>query len=101
MHKVLADNLAQMTNYCQENSVEKLHAFGSVTSDDFSDNSDIDLLVKFKDIPFEEYADSYFRLHELFEMILKRKVDLLTENSLSNPYFIRKVNQTKILLYEG
>ena len=82
--------------------MEKLHAFGSVTSDSkFSDDSDIDFLIKFKDISYEQYADNYFRIHELFENLFNRKVDLITENMLSNPYFIKKINQTKIILYEG
>jgi predicted nucleotidyltransferase len=77
--------------------VEKLHAFGSVTSDSkFSDDIDIDFLIKFKDISYEKYADNYFRIHELFENLFNRKVDLITENMLSNPYFIKKINQTKI-----
>ena len=101
MNKLLEHNLTQIMNYCQENNVEKLHAFGSITTDNFTDKSDIDLLIKLKNISFEQYADNYFRLHELFEIIFKRKVDLVTENSLSNPYFIKKVNQTKTLLYEG
>jgi len=98
MNKLLKNNLKQIKNYCQQFDVEKLYAFGSITTDRFTDESDIDLLVKFKNISFEKYADNYFRLHELFELIFKRKVDLITENSLSNPYFIRKVNKTKRLL---
>ena len=78
-----------------------MHAFGSITTNSFTDKSNIDLLIKFKNIPFEQYADNYFHLHELFEIIFKRKVGIITENSLSNPYFIKKVNQTKTLLYEG
>ncbi len=101
MNKLLTNNLEQIRNYCQEFDVERLHAFGSITTDSFNNKSDVDLLVKFKNIPFEKYADNYFKLHELFEIIFKRKVDLVTENSLSNPYFIKKVNQTKALLYEG
>jgi uncharacterized protein len=101
MNILLEKNLERMKKYCQEFDVEKLHAFGSITSKNFTGESDIDLLVKFKNIPCEKYADNYFRLHELFELIFKRKVDLVTENSLSNPYFIKSINQTKTLLYEG
>ena len=90
-----------MKKYCQEFDVEKLHAFGSITSNKFNDKSDIDLLVKFKNLPCEKYADNFFKLHEMFELIFKRKVDLVTENSLSNPYFIKTINRTKTLLYEG
>lgn len=101
MNTLLTNNLETVIKYCREYNVEKLYAFGSVMTDNFSENSDIDLLIKFKNIPFEQYADNYFELHTLFEKFFNRKVDLITENSLSNPYFIKKINQTKTVLYEG
>ena len=45
------------------------------------------------------YADSYFYLADIFEKIFKRRVDLITDKSLSNPYFIDSVNKTKVLIY--
>ncbi len=101
MNKLLEKNLVQIKGYCKDYHVDKLHVFGSITTNNFTENSDVDFLVKFKDVSVEQYTDGYFRLHELFELTLKRKVDLLTENSLSNPYFVKQVNQTKTLLYEG
>lgn len=101
MNKLIKDNLKKIRTYCKRYDVERLHAFGSATSDNFTLESDIDLLIKFKNINFDKYTDNYFKLHELFEHIFQRKVDLVTENSLSNPYFIKKVNDTRVLLYEG
>ena len=101
MNKLLKNNIKQIKIYCQKYDVERLHAFGSIISESFTTKSDVDLLVKFKNISFDKYTDNYFKLHELFELIFDCKVDLVTENSLSNPYFIKKVNQTKTLLYEG
>jgi len=31
--------------------------------------------------------------------LLNRKVDLLTIKSLKNPYFIKRINETKVSLY--
>ena len=76
-----------------------MYAFGSATTTDFNEASDIDLLISFKDIPFDQYTDNYFNLHEELERLFKRKVDLLTERALSNPYFIRSIENTKQLLY--
>ena len=101
MNNLLKNNIEKIKKYCREYDVEKLYAFGSVMDENFSDDSDIDLLVKFKNISFEKYADNYFELHEILEKFFNRKVDLVTENSLSNPYFIKKVNQKKMVLYEG
>jgi predicted nucleotidyltransferase len=46
-----------------------------------------------------DYADAYFDLAEEFENLFQRQVDLVTDKSLANPYFIASVNQTKTMLY--
>jgi predicted nucleotidyltransferase len=48
---------------------------------------------------FGDYADTYFEVADTLEKILRRPVDLVTDKSLHNPYFIASVNQTKTLLY--
>jgi len=48
---------------------------------------------------YGDYADTYFNLADKFEELFRRPVDLVTENSLSNPYLIDSINQTKTLLY--
>lgn len=84
---------------CIAYDIKTMHVFGSVCSDRFKNNSDIDILISFKDIPFEKYTDNYFELHSRLEELFNRKVDLLTENSLSNPYFIASIDESKELLY--
>ena len=101
MHPLIETHLDTINDLCRKFDVERLHAFGSITSKGhFSDISDVDLLVKFKKIPFDRYTDNYFQLHDLLEKIFNRKVDLVTEKSLSNPYFIKAVNETRTLIYE-
>jgi predicted nucleotidyltransferase len=46
-----------------------------------------------------DYADTYFELAEKFEKLFHRPVDLVTDKSLSNPYFIESINQNKLLIY--
>lgn len=48
---------------------------------------------------YGDYADNYFEIAEKLEEVFKRPVDLLTEKSLKNPYFIKSVNNSKKLLY--
>jgi predicted nucleotidyltransferase len=76
-----------------------LSAFGSVCTDNFGKKSNIDLLVSFYAMAPSDYADNYFDMADEFEQIFQRLVDLITDKSLSNPYFIASVNQTKKLLY--
>jgi len=101
MNSIISQNIAEIKSVCDKQQIKSLFAFGSVCSDKFNDQSDIDLLVTFKPMDFGDYADNYFQTADLFEKIFGRKVDLVTEKSLKNPYFVNSVNQTKILLYNG
>jgi len=99
MQRILVDNIDKISALCVEHNVKSLFAFGSVCTDDFNDSSDIDLLISFKPMDYEDYADNYFSLADKFEEIFHRPVDLLTDKSLSNPYFIDAINRTKTLIY--
>lgn len=99
MQKIIEDNRGQLIKLCQAYDVKSMYVFGSACTDEFSDNSDIDILISFKDIPIEKYTDNYFELHYKLEELLKRSIDLVTEKSLSNPYLIMSIEETKQLLY--
>jgi len=99
MINLIENNKTELQRLCEEYDVQTMYVFGSATSGDFKESSDIDILISFKEIPFDKYTDNYFELHEKLEKLFNRKVDLLTERSLSNPYFIQSVEKTKQLLY--
>lgn len=99
MQKFIKDKLDDLKKLCQDYDVKTMYVFGSVCTDKFNDKSDIDILISFKDISIEKYTDNYFELHYKLEELFNRKIDLLTENSLSNPYFIESIEETKQLLY--
>lgn len=99
MNKIIHDNLDKIKSLCEKNQIKTLFAFGSVCTEKFDDESDIDLLISFKPMDYGDYADTYFNLVDKFEELFQRQVDLITEKSLSNPYFIDSINQTKTLLY--
>ncbi len=100
MHKIFKKNINQIKTLCINHNVNSLFAFGSVCTDEFNNSSDIDLLISFNPMDYADYADNYFLVADKFEEILHRPVDLITDKSLSNPYFIDSVNRTKILIYE-
>jgi hypothetical protein len=99
MNKILDEHIDQIRAICVNHNVKSLFAFGSVVTDRFSDSSDIDLLISFNSMDYGDYADNYFNLADKFEDIFQRQVDLITDKSLKNPYFIDSVNETKTLLY--
>ena len=79
--------------------VKSLYAFGSVLSDDFNNESDIDLIVDFSKMDVEDYADNYFDFKFALEKLLERPVDLLEEKAINNPYFRRAVNEQRKFIY--
>ena len=99
MQALISNNIEKIKTLCLAHNVKTLFAFGSVCTDTFNDNSDIDLLISFNPMDYGDYADTYFELADEFENLFDRPVDLVTDKSLSNPYFIDSVNQTKTLIY--
>ncbi len=93
-------NKSKLIILCKKHKVNSLYAFGSVLTSNFKKDSDIDLLVTFNKVNLNDYADNYFNFLFSLEDLFKRKVDLVTEKYLSNPYFIKSVNKTKQLVYE-
>jgi uncharacterized protein len=84
---------------CEENKVKTLYAFGSVTREDFSDLSDIDLVVDFEEKDPYRYTDLYFNLKYKLEDLLKRQVDLIEERAIKNQFFRQQLENTKVKIY--
>ena len=65
----------------------------------FDPESDVDLIVAFRNMPVEEYADNYFDFKFSLQDILQRPVDLLEQQAIRNPYFLQTIDKTKQLIY--
>lgn len=84
---------------CLINKVKTLYVFGSVLTNNFTEKSDIDLVV---DIDVEdplEYADFYFNLKFSLQDLLKRQIDLLENKAIRNPYIKENIERSKSLIY--
>ncbi|MDR0612445.1 MAG: nucleotidyltransferase domain-containing protein [Dysgonamonadaceae bacterium] len=99
MNDIIERNIDKIKDVCKQRHILTLFAFGSVLTEKFDETSDIDLLVSFKPLELGEYADNYFQAAESFEEIFNRPVDLVTDKSLGNPYFIKSVTETKKMIY--
>jgi len=99
MQPIIQDNINKIVALCEMHRVKSLYAFGSVCTDDFNSKSDIDLLISLLPMDYGDYADTYFTIADKFEELFQRPVDLITDKSLSNPYFIESLNQSKTLIY--
>ncbi|MBB3697226.1 nucleotidyltransferase domain-containing protein [Flammeovirga yaeyamensis] len=102
MNKELLRYIDPFKELCKKHRLEKVYLFGSQATENYSEDSDIDLLIKFSDkIDVIDYADYYFNFLEDVENLFNKKVDLVSEKSLSNKYFIDEINRTKLSLYES
>ncbi len=90
---------AQIENLCKKYSVKKLYVFGSILSDRFSKESDVDLLVDFDKVELSRYADNYYEFKFALEETLDRPVDLIEESSIRNPYLKQGIKTNRHLLY--
>ena len=86
---------------CANHKVRKLFAFGSVLNSEFSEASDVDLVVDFNTTDPLEYAENYFGLKFALQELLSRQIDLLEQKALKNKYLVKSINNTKRLLYEA
>ena len=85
---------------CRKYHVFRLEVFGSAASGDFDElRSDIDFLVEFDDSVRERRFDNYFELLEELKQLFGRPVDLVEQGGPRNPYFIRRVNETRRPIY--
>ena len=68
--------------------------FGSVAREEHNENSDVDLLIKFKSPSLYLYAD----LSNTLETILGMKVDIVSESARKRPGFIEEISKDLIYL---
>ncbi len=99
MKSFIEQNISRITELCKEHNVDKLYLFGSACTPGFSRESDVDFLISFKDVALLDYADNFFDFQVALEELLNRKVDLVVEKSITNPYFKNSVERTRSLIY--
>lgn len=93
-------NIPQIIAACKKYGVKTLAVFGSILTDRFNSESDVDFLVNFNDnLDYNTYSDNYFGLYYDLKTIFNREVDLVDEKTLRNPYFIAELNETKQMIY--
>lgn len=103
---VIKDEILKQTNdfknICLSHKVRYVYAFGSSISDRFdNEKSDIDLLVEIDYPDPVERGEKLISLWDRFESLFNRRVDLLTDSSIRNPYLRKSIDSTKLLIYDG
>lgn len=90
--------LEAIREYCERHPFKRLSLFGSALREDFTDESDVDLLVEYLPGARVTLLDMAQQEIDLGE-IIKRKVDLRTPNELSH-HFRQQVIEAAVPIYE-
>lgn len=87
----------KLGSYFQSKPVKKAYLFGSTARGEQTENSDIDILL---DLDYSRPIGlKFFKMHIELEELLNRKVDILTNQSISG--FIKPyIDKDKVLIYE-
>jgi predicted nucleotidyltransferase len=100
MHRLIEQNLDAIRALCRAYGVVRLDLFGSAATGAFREaSSDLDFVVTFADTAVGGYADRYLAFAEALEALFGRKVDLLTERSIRNPFFRDAVEASRQRIY--
>jgi len=96
--KIFQERIRQ---YCKKRGIREFSIFGSFLRDDYSDDSDIDVVVDFYPENYPSLIE-FIKIEEELESIFGRKVDLITKNALlsgRNPYIKESILKTMEAVY--
>jgi len=97
--KLIDDNQQKLNALCVQHHVKQLYLFGSILTEKFNKDSDIDMLIQFSAIDLKDYFDNYMDFKESVEKLFKRPVDLVENQAIRNPIFRKVVDREKQLIY--
>jgi len=95
--KLSKTSINRIKKYLSDKPVKKAYLFGSFVREEADGLSDIDILVELD--YSQKIGLEFVRMQLELQELLKRKVDLLSENSISK-YIRPFIDQEKILIYE-
>jgi predicted nucleotidyltransferase len=100
LHPSFQKKLPNVIDLFKSHKISRAFAFGSVLTHNFTEKSDVDIIISFKDglEPLEK-GELMWDLQFALEDMLHREIDLIQETTPRNPYFIKELNETKMLIY--
>ncbi len=97
--KLIEMNMNKIIALCKKYKVARLWVFGSILTPRFNDDSDVDFSVEFQNNMIDDIFVVFFDFIEEMQSILGRKVDMVDETAVKNPYFRKELDATKTLIY--
>ena len=97
--KLIQRHITQIIALCEKHKVTSLYLFGSVLTDKFNNDSDIDFVVIFDKAGVDDYFENYFDFKYALQDLFGREVDLVEEQTIRNKYLRQNVDASKQLIY--
>src|SRR5436190_17690431 len=91
--------MQQIETFCRKYAVQEFALFGSILRDDFSPDSDVDVLIALQPgqtMTVEKYLDMR---DELSAMFGGREIDLVQKRLLKNPFRRHEILTAREVLY--
>jgi len=102
LHPAIQSFLPALQALCRRFGVQEMYLFGSAVTANFDPTrSDADVLVTLLPAPPLAQGETLLNLWNELEQLLQRRVDLLTPDSLQNPFLKAEIDRTKQLIYDA
>jgi predicted nucleotidyltransferase len=102
VHALIQSFLPALRALCRRYGVQEMYLFGSAVTEKFdARRSDADVLVTLLPAPPLAQGQTLLNLWNELEQLLQRRVDLLTPDSLHNPFLKAEIDRTKQLIYDA
>ena len=89
---LIESNMDKIIALCKKYKVSKLFVFGSILTNRFNKENDVDFIVNFDKAQVTDYFSNFFDLKYAL-------VDLLEEHAICNHYLKENIERTKALIY--
>lgn len=97
MDALVKNNLTSIQQLLTKYNVERAYLFGSAAKGSMNLESDIDILVHFSpNLDAIEYGNNYFDLMYALQNLLNKDVDLVAEETITNPFLLQSINKDKV-----
>ena len=90
----------RVVDFCRKWRISRFSLFGSVLREDFGSDSDVDVLILF-DPPIVWSLYDWVDMIEELQAMFGRKVDLVSEEGLRNPFRREEILCTRRVIYEA
>src|SRR5215213_8349730 len=90
--------LDYLESFCRRWQIQEMSLFGSVLRDDFSPESDIDVLVTFEPEAHWSLWD-FIDLRDELSSLFNREVDVVSERGLRNPFRRQEILGSRQVVY--